>query len=201
MSLDAMDASTLRIGGFVPFSTIDYPGHLAAVVFCQGCPWRCRYCHNVHLQPPRGPDEISWSRIVGLLARRRGLLDAVVFSGGEPTLQAALPAAMRAVKAMGYRIGLHTAGIYPKRLADVLPLVDWIGMDVKAALADYERVTATPSSASRALRSIDLVRASGIRCQFRTTVDPQVLTPDRLEALSSDLVRLGVRDHVLQPCR
>jgi pyruvate formate lyase activating enzyme len=83
----------------------------------------------------------------------------------------------------------------------VLPLVDWIGMDVKAALADYERVTATPSSASRALRSIELVRASGIRCQFRTTVDPQVLTPDRLEALSSDLVRLGVRDHVLQPCR
>lgn len=195
------EAIRLRIGGFVPFSALDYPGHLAAVVFCQGCPWRCSYCHNAHLQPPRSDDEMSWSEIAGLLARRRGLLDAVVFSGGEPTLQSALPAAMRAVKAMGYRVGLHTAGIYPKRLADVLPLVDWIGLDVKAALADYERVTATPLSASRALSSIRLVQASGVRCQFRTTVDPHLLTSDRLEALSSDLERLGVRDHVLQACR
>ena len=90
-----------RIGGFVPFSATDYPDHLSAVVFCQGCPWRCGYCHNVHLQPATNATELAWNSILSFLERRRGLLDAVVFSGGEPTLQHALAGAMRAVKALG----------------------------------------------------------------------------------------------------
>src|SRR3954470_21541171 len=96
----------LRIGGFVPFSGIDYPHHLSAVVFCQGCPWRCGYCHNAHLQPARGESERTWDDVLAFLGRRRSLLDAVVFSGGEPTLQAGLGAAMQDVKAMGYKVGL-----------------------------------------------------------------------------------------------
>ena len=196
-----MAAEALRVGGFVPFTTVDYPDHLAAVVFCQGCPWRCGYCHNPHLLPSRGAAEIAWSDIAAFLERRRGLLEAVVFSGGEPTLQPALPAAMRAVKALGYKVGLHTAGIYPKRLAEALPLVDWVGFDVKAPFADYARVTRTPGSALRAHRSIALTMASGVACQFRTTVDPRVLTQERLEALSADLAGLGVTQHALQTCR
>ncbi len=84
----AARADALRVGGFVPFTSTDYPGALAAVVFCQGCPWRCGYCHNPHLIAARGDDERDFARIVDWLGTRRGLLDAVVFSGGEPTAQA-----------------------------------------------------------------------------------------------------------------
>jgi pyruvate formate lyase activating enzyme len=190
----------IRIGGFVPFTTIDYPGCLAAVIFCQGCPWRCRYCHNPHLLPARGANEIAWSQIARRLQERRGLLDAVVFSGGEPTLQAALPDAMRAVKAMGFRVGLHTAGIYPKRLAEVLPLVDWVGMDIKAPFEDYDALTHTPGSARRARESLELVLASGVAHELRTTADSR-LTDEKLEQLARELVRLGATRHVLQRCR
>jgi pyruvate formate lyase activating enzyme len=195
-----MDTSNLRVGGFVPFTTIDYPGCLAAVIFCQGCPWRCRYCHNPHLLHARGANEIAWPQIARRLQDRRGLLDAVVFSGGEPTLQAALPAAMRAVRTMGFKIGLHTAGIYPKRLAEVLPLVDWVGMDIKAPLHDYDALTRTPGSARRAHESLELVLASGVAHQFRTTVDSHS-SEEKLEQLARELVRLGATRHVLQRCR
>jgi pyruvate formate lyase activating enzyme len=191
----------LRIGGFVPFTTVDYPGHLSAVVFCQGCPWRCTYCHNTHLLGPRGREEIAWSTIVAVLARRKGLLDAVVFSGGEPTLQPALKGAMHTVKEMGYKVGMHTAGIYPRRFAEVLPLVDWVGFDVKAPFAEYERVTQRAQSAARAQESLDLLLGSGVPCQIRTTVDERVLTHDKVTALAVELAGLGVSQHVLQDCR
>jgi pyruvate formate lyase activating enzyme len=104
----------LSVGGITAFTTVDYPDHLAAVVFCQGCPWRCRYCHNQHLQPRRSasPTRWTWERLEAFLGDRRGLLEAVVFSGGEPTAQPALAEAMQAVRAMGFLIGLHTAGIF-----------------------------------------------------------------------------------------
>ena len=87
--------SPLNVGGLTPFSTTDYPGMLAAVVFCQGCPWRCDYCHNPHLLPRKHPGGVEWSQVRDLLLRRQGLLDAVVFSGGEPTLQKELLGAIQ----------------------------------------------------------------------------------------------------------
>ena len=128
-------AEALVVGGLQPFTTIDYPGALAAVVFVQGCPWRCGYCHNPQLQPRVKPAEAAgpgWAALRPWLARRVGLIDAVVFSGGEPTLDPALPAAMAEVRAIGLKVGLHTAGIYPQRLAAALPLADWVGLDLKA---------------------------------------------------------------------
>lgn len=76
----------LKVGGLVPFTATDYPGQFAAVVFVQGCPWRCGYCHNPHLQPRSQPAEIEWDALLAFLARRVGLIDAVVFSGGEPSI-------------------------------------------------------------------------------------------------------------------
>lgn len=182
-------------------STTDYPDHLCAVVFCQGCPWRCAYCHNPHLLPRRSDCSIAWSDVLAFLERRRGLLDAVVFSGGEPTLQPALPDAMRSVRAMGYRIGLHTAGIHPRRLAEVLPLVHWIGMDVKTRFHRYSEITGVPGSGERARRSVELILASGVEHEFRTTVHPGLLPVDTLSELTDDLVRLGVRRYVIQEFR
>jgi pyruvate formate lyase activating enzyme len=191
-------AHELRIGGFVPFTATDYPDHLAAVVFCQGCPWRCGYCHNPHLLAARGKVTYEWPLITAFLATRRGLLDAVVFSGGEPTLQDALPAAMREVRDMGFKVGLHTAGVYPRKLAAVLPLADWVGMDVKAPFESYERVTGVASSGKRACRSAEHVIASGVAHEFRTTVDRSVLSETDLAVLAERLPRMGARRYVLQ---
>jgi pyruvate formate lyase activating enzyme len=160
----------LRVGGLTRLSASDYPGRLAAVVFCQGCAWRCAYCHNPHLVPRNSPATIAWSDVLSFLRRRMGLLDAVVFSGGEPTLQPCLRQAIEQVKRMGYLIGLHTAGIVPRRLAEVLPLLDWVGMDVKAPFEEHEAVTGARGSARRARASRELILASGIACEFHTVV-------------------------------
>ena len=194
-------AERLRIGGFVPFTAIDYPDHLAAVIFCQGCPWQCSYCHNRHLLPARGAAEIAWAELVPLLERRRGLLDAIVFSGGEPTAQAALGPAMRFCRDIGFKIGLHTAGSYPRRLAEVLPLVDWVGMDIKAAFDDYEHITRTPGSGRAARASAALIIASGVAHQFRTTVDQRLFARADVARISSQLALMGATNHVLQACR
>lgn len=162
------EARALRVGGLVRLSTTDYPDRLSAVVFCQGCSWRCDYCHNPHLQHARGASRIDWDTVRAFLLTREGLLDAVVFSGGEPTQQPGLAHAMREVKAMGFQVGLHTAGIHPRRLAAVLPLVDWVGMDVKAPFEEHERVTGKRGSARRARASRELILASGIACEFHT---------------------------------
>ncbi len=173
----------LEIGGILPFTTIDYPGKLAAVLFCQGCPWRCGYCHNRHLIPPTGEESIPWHAIVSLLSNRRGLLDAVVFSGGEPTMQAGLPEAIWAVRTMGFQTGLHTAGPYPERLRECLPHLDWVGMDIKAPFDEYEQITHAPGSGESARQSAELLRQSGIPHQFRTTLDPFLASGDRIDRM------------------
>jgi len=96
----------VEVGGLTPLTTIDYPGELAAVLFLQGCPWRCGYCHNQELMTRHGRNTIPWCLVMRMLEQRIGLLDAVVFSGGEPTLQANLGEAIRQVKSLGFKIGL-----------------------------------------------------------------------------------------------
>ena len=179
----------------------DYPERLSAVVFCQGCPWHCAYCHNPHLLERRGATEIAWPDVLAFLARRRRLLDAVVFSGGEQTLHAGLPAAIRAVKDMGFAIGLHTAGIHPRRLGEVLPLVNWVGMDIKAPFPDYPRITGVAGSGERALASARMILASGVAYEFRTTVHAGLLSHEAIAEICEALVAMGVRHYALQEYR
>lgn len=194
-------ADDLAIAGLARLSTCDWPDRLVATVFLQGCPWRCTYCHNPDLIDPRTPGTVPWSQVHDLLARRRGLLDGVVFSGGEPTRQAGLADAMRQVRAAGFAVGLHTSGAYPRRLAEVLPLVDWVGLDVKAPAGRYAAVTGVAASARTAFASLDLVLAAGVPVQVRTTVDPSVLSASDVADLGALLAARGVRDHVLQEMR
>ena len=191
----------LHVGGLTPLSTTDWPGMLAAVVFCQGCPWRCGYCHNPDLIPPRSEHEIPWEEVMAFLRRRQGLLDGVVFSGGEPTLQAGLADAMRDVRALGFKIGLHTGGMYAKRLAEVLPLVDWVGMDVKAPFADYLLTTGVAGSGERALEGLQHVIASGVDHEIRTTVHPGLLPDSDLVQVGRDLAARGVKRYAIQAFR
>lgn len=192
----------LVVGGLVPFSSVDFPDSLAAVVFCQGCPWRCSYCHNPHLIPRcRDPAAPSWAAVLHLLRHRRGLLDAVVFSGGEPTLQAGLLDAIEDVRELGYRVGLHTAGPYPERLDLVLPYVDWVGFDVKAPFRRYKTITSIAGSGRRARESLERLLASGVPYTLRTTVDRSHLGDDDLSAITSELAGIGASRPVWQECR
>ena len=195
------EPGALRVGGVTPFSTADWPGRLSAVLFLQGCPWRCGYCHNPHLQPAAGPESRGFASTLAWLDGRRGLLDAVVFSGGEPTAQAALGPAMREVARLGFEVGLHTGGAYPRRLDEVLGDVDWIGLDVKASPRGYERVTGVAGSGEAARTSVRHVVASGVDHEIRTTVHPALSPDDALVELADELASLGVRRWVLQPFR
>ncbi|GAB2791736.1 anaerobic ribonucleoside-triphosphate reductase activating protein [Halomonas shantousis] len=192
---------SLPVAGVTPMTTLDYPGHLACVLFTQGCPLRCGYCHNPQLIPRNAVSAHTWPEIEAFLERRRGLLEAVVFSGGEPTLHPAIIAAAERVKAMGYKIGLHTAGVYPQRLARLLPLLDWVGLDIKALPEDYDRVCGRPGMAVSVAASLTQLQASTIDWEVRTTVHPLDFDPARIALLLEQLADAGVERCALQLAR
>lgn len=191
----------LRVGGLVPLSTVDYPGALAAVIFCQGCSWRCRYCHNPELLHSTGNTELNWNEIIDFLKRRQGLLDAVVFSGGEPTLQKALEMAIREVQCLGYKIGLHTAGSAPERLSAILPLINWVGLDIKAPKYLHQTITGVPGSGACAWDSVRRIINSGVAYEIRITLHTDLITLQDLNEMLSELKALGVNNIVVQKCR
>ena len=200
----------LRIAGLVPLSTVDWPGQLVATVFCQGCPWRCTYCHNQAILDLRTPGAVPVGQLEELLARRRGLLDGVVFSGGEATAQHALVPAVRRVRELGFGVGLHTGGAYPTRLASLLGmtvdgervgerLLDWVGFDVKAAPRGYGQLVGRVHAWERTRTSLRLLVGSGVDHELRTTLTPALVT--QLPELLETVAQMGGRRLVLQPVR
>jgi pyruvate formate lyase activating enzyme len=167
----------MKFAGFVPLSLCDYPGRVAAVVFTQGCNFRCPWCHNGHLLPlePNPETRVSEEHVLDVLAERRTRLGGVVVSGGEPTLQAALPRFLRRVKALGLDVKLDTNGAHPEILRKLLEerLLDYVAMDVKAPWDNYAVLTGTCCDVAAVQVSLSLIAASGVPHAFRTTrVDP-----------------------------
>jgi anaerobic ribonucleoside-triphosphate reductase activating protein len=193
--------AALRVGGLVPLTTLDFPDHLACVLFCQGCGWRCRYCHNPGLIPACGEQEKPWQEILDFLRERIGLLEAVVFSGGEPTLQLALPEAIAEVRALGFKIGLHSAGIKPKLFRQVLPLVDWVGFDVKALPEHSTLITNVEGSGKANWKSLEHLLESKVAHECRTTVHWQLFDAERLWEMAQRLRSLGVERFAVQCVR
>ena len=191
----------LRISGFTPLSTTDFPGQLAAVVFVQGCAWRCRYCHNPEIQSRRAPPMMSWNEVIDFLDRRQGLLDAVVFCGGEPTVDRHLGTAIEDVRQRGFKVGLHTAGIYPGRLRALLPNIDWVGFDVKAPFAEYANTTGVRASGVPAQESLNHLLHSGVDYEVRTTRHPELLPSGKLRSMAASLRQQGVDTFALQEFR
>lgn len=191
----------LQIAGLVPLSTVDWPGILAATVFCQGCPWACEYCHNPALIDCTMPGIVGWGDVEELLARRRGLLDAVVFTGGEATRQPALAAAMRVVRDRGFKVGLHTAGAYPSRLRSLLPLVDWVGLDIKALPEDYAEVVGVAAGGSKAWESLDILLAARMDTEVRLTVYPDSAPAQHALAIATEVHKRGAGVFALQNAR
>jgi pyruvate formate lyase activating enzyme len=196
-----MNKSPVPVGGITPFSTVDWPDKIAAVLYLTGCPWRCPYCHNPEFVRPAA-GTYSWDDALSLLQERRGFLDGVIFSGGEPSMHPGLAEALRQVREMGFQTGLHTGGNYPDRLGDLLDrgLLDWVGFDVKAPFEDYPKITGQPDSGRRARLSLEILVRSGVKYELRTTVYTPVLDAQRLSVMASEVGHMGAGNLVLQRC-
>lgn len=193
----------IKIGGIERFSIVDFPNRMAAVVFMQGCPWRCPFCHNAHLQDVNVKTDIVWKKFIDFLELRKGMLDAVVFSGGEPLVQEGVVDAIKAVKSLGYLVGLHTGGYLPNRFSMIVPLVDWVGFDVKAPFeADrYKEVTGGIADVKKVLESLEILCKSGKSFECRTTCDPRFLSVDDIYKIADSLKQIGVKEYYLQKYR
>ena len=170
------------IGGFQGFSLIDYPDKICAIVFTQGCNFRCPYCHNPELIDTKGSrfDRFKEEEILSFLERRQGKLEAVTITGGEPLLQASLEDFLLKVKRLGYLAKLDTNGSFPQRLEKILEskAVDYIAMDIKTSLDKYESVVRKKVETAQILKSIRLIMDSGLDYEFRTTVVKPLLEKD-----------------------
>ncbi|NOY23134.1 MAG: anaerobic ribonucleoside-triphosphate reductase activating protein [Acidobacteria bacterium] len=197
----AAGRAVVPIGGVTPFSTLDCPGSISCVFYFQGCPFRCPYCHNAEFQDVN-PALYKVSDFVEFLWPRKGFLEAVVFSGGEPLL---FPQALRKLTKLamdeGFEVALHTSGFAPevlKKYVDDFP-VKWVGIDLKASLKDYPLATGTEKNFfGEAAKSIHILEESRISYEVRTTIFPALLENGRLEALIKSAQNLGVGRTVWQ---
>lgn len=194
-------AQDLQIAGLVPMTSTDWPGKLCATLYLQGCPWKCVYCQNVEIIDPRVAGQVEWDEVEQLLARRHGLLDGVVFSGGEATRQAALLPALSRVRELGFATGLHTAGAYPARLRAALPLLDWVGLDLKALPEGYGQIAGRGARGSAPWECLELVLAAGVELEVRTTVFPGSVAAEQAVEVARRARRAGAHTFALQEAR
>lgn len=174
----------MTIGGIQKFSTVDYPGYTVASIFTIGCNMRCGYCHNPELVlPEQYAGAIPEEEIFEFLEKRRGLLDGVAISGGEPTMQEDLSDFIRRCKKMGFLIKLDTNGTNPGVLRELLQenLIDFVAMDIKGPLEKYSQIAARPIDIDAIRESIDLIRT--VPHEFRTTIVRGQLVPEDFESI------------------
>lgn len=188
----------LQIGGLVSFTTIDYPGKLAAVLFLKGCPLNCEYCSNSHLIAVEA-GEYDPEKVFNWIAERKGKLEGIVFSGGEALMQADTTIEyMKRVKDLGFSIGLHTNGFYPDLLKKVVDIVDWIGLDFKATREHYKDLTGIDIAYDRMIESLRYWVSTGHGMEVRTTCDPRFVSKEDLLEIAKIASDLGVKNFAVQ---
>ncbi len=190
-----------KIAAFQPTSMIDYPGKLSCIIFLAGCNLHCPYCHNPELAVGKMPQPVDFSWVREFLGRRKGLLDAVVISGGEPTLNPELPNLCRRIKQAGFAVKLDTNGTRPDVLENLLDagLVDYLAMDIKTLPSAYRPDFCRPDPGRALLQSIQLLMARAPDYEFRTTCVAPYIDAAVIEKIGR-LVR-GARRYFLQPAR
>jgi pyruvate formate lyase activating enzyme len=187
------------IGGMQRCSFSDYPGRVAAVLFTQGCNFRCPFCHNSALLAKKGTVSLAESGIIDFLRLRRGRLEGVVITGGEPTEHKDLPQFIARVKVLGFPIKLDTNGSHPEmvELLQQERLVDYIAMDIKAPLYKYDTLCGTNVDTRAISRTISVLAAGSVPHHFRTTHVKSLLTENDFAELLT-LVPPNAK-HVVQP--
>jgi len=190
----------MLVGGLRKLSLIDYPGKLSAVVFTQGCNFRCSYCHNAELVvPDLFTDPIPPEDVLSFLAGRRGRIEGVVLTGGEPLQQSDLADFLSDVRAMGYAVKLDTNGSYPDRLQVLLSkgMLDYIAMDYKAPSGKYALVGGQGADACSIKRTLAVITQSGLPYEVRTTLF-RGMTKEDIVQMMEELKNAGVKNYYLQ---
>jgi len=184
------------LGGLQPISVIDYPGKVAAVVFTTGCNLRCHYCHNPQLSSPNA--RLTTADFLTFLAARRGRLEAVTVTGGEPTVQPDLLEFLADIKRLGFLVKLDTNGTNPSVVERAIDrrLVDYVAMDVKAPLARYREVAGRVVDGAAVRASVALIMERAPDYEFRTTVVHGQLAAEDIVAIGMQIQ--GARRHYLQ---
>jgi pyruvate formate lyase activating enzyme len=188
------------IGGLEKLSILDYPDHLAAIIFTQGCNFRCHFCYNPKLVLPRkGEDEknikekgfspLSTEDLFLFLRERYGRLDGIVITGGEPTLHPDLPSFIKEIKEIGYDVKLDTNGTNPEMLQALIEkkLIDYVAMDLKAPFDKYEDTVSAKVICNDLKKSVKMIIKSGLPHEFRTTVVPGLLDKEDFKIMGESL--------------
>lgn len=193
----------MRIAGLVKSSLIDYPGKVAAVVFTQGCNFRCGFCHNAGLIRPEAPNpksQIPELDVLEFLGSRVGKLDGVVITGGEPTIQPDLVEFIKKIKKLGFFVKLDTNGSSPSVISNLYTnnLVNYVAMDIKNSPKRYQETCGADYS-EKINESVELITASGVDYEFRTTVLPAFHNKESMEELAKSIK--GAKRYVVQNFR
>jgi pyruvate formate lyase activating enzyme len=200
--MENSNSRRIPIRGFQKTSLIDYPPYTSAIVFIGGCNFRCQYCHNpdLVLRPMEMP-AVNEEEIIDSLVDRKFWIDAVVITGGEPTLYPDLKRLVKRLKEMGLKVKLDTNGTNPDLVWDMLEekILDYIAMDVKGPISLYENYTLMPVDIQKIRNSISLVKNSGVDYEFRTTVAPKLINTEKLIEIAKELT--GAKRFVLQQFR
>ncbi len=177
----------MRIAGLQKLSLVDFPGHLAAVVFAQGCNFRCGYCHNPELVDPRGHFDCDAERVLSDLSHRKKLIEGVVVTGGEPTICPGLAEFLEKIKEMGFLVKLDTNGSNPGILWELLKeqLVDYVAVDIKTSPGRYALVSGSPDMGALVSESARWVLLATIPYEFRTTCVPGIVGEEDFREISS----------------
>ncbi len=189
----------MLIGGLQKFSLIDYPGKICAIVFTQGCNFKCPYCHNPELVDPKlFLPTIPEEKIFSFLKKRQEKLDAVEITGGEPTLQPDLIDFIKKIRELGFLVKLDSNGSNPEILKKIIQLkiVDYLALDIKAPLERYQEITDSNVDPNKIRKTIKLIMNSGLDYEFRTTVVKSLLTKKDIEKIGK-LIQ-GAKLYILQ---
>ena len=177
----------MLIKGFQKLTLLDFPGRTACTVFTGGCNYRCPFCHNAVLVTGNDGEYYTEEEIFEHLEKRRGIIDGVAVTGGEPLLQKDIESFLYEIKDRGFAVKLDTNGSFPEKLEGILQLglADYVAMDIKNRPEKYaETVGLKEFDIAPVRRSIDLLMNSGVEYEFRTTVVSDFHTADDIEALA-----------------
>ena len=184
----------MKIGGINTLTLLDFPGKVAAIVFTAGCNFRCGYCHNVQFVEPSEIEKISGhfipeEKVFNFLDTRKGLLDGVVVSGGEPTIWPDLPDFITKIKEKRFLVKLDTNGTCPAMLEKLFyeKLVDYVAMDIKMPLGEYEVLAGANPPKEVLAKSVELIKNSGVDYEFRTTVIDEFHDEDVMKRIFDDI--------------
>jgi len=186
----------MKIAGLLKTSLIEWPGKIVSVIFVPGCNFRCPFCHNADLVRNRGLTLIDEEQVFADLKKRKKWIDGVVITGGEPTLQADLPKFLESLKKMGFETMIETNGSRPEALKSILnfkfKILNFVAMDIKGPIGEYERFIKVKSQKSKVKSSIELILKSGIDFEFRTTVVPGLHNKEVLIKMAKQLKKLAI---------